>query len=166
MIHVNRLRLLTNVFLRPPLARARGSGSGSNSPYPAIGPRWRDIQLAADALRREGCSRFEVDDLSFARYHGRSLAADERLRPFLRDSGKREERRVYALDRLDASAFTTGNDLPVNRQTLFGCQMYYRSILFGQTKSGKTRAARVKAFPPYSEQGTPLSSPCLRDRGF
>ena len=106
------------------------------------------------------------DDLSFARFQGRSLATDERLRPFLRDSGKREENKVYALDRLDASVFTTGNDLPVNRQTLFGCQMYYMSILFGQTKSGKTRAAGVKAFPPYSEQGTPLSSPCLRDRGF
>jgi hypothetical protein len=55
---------------------------------------------------------------------------------------------VYALDRLDASAFTTGNDLPVNRQTLFGCQMYYGSILFRQTKSGKTRVVWVVFFPP------------------
>jgi hypothetical protein len=98
------------------------------------------------------------DDLSFARYQGRSLAADERLRPFLRDSGKREESKVYALDRSDASVFTTGNDLPVNRQTLFGCQMYYMSILFGRTKSGKIRAARVNIFPPYSEHGALLAA--------
>jgi hypothetical protein len=105
------------------------------------------------------------DDLSFARYQGRSLAADERLRPFLRDSGKREERRVYALDRLDASVFTTGRFTREPTNTIWLSNVLQVSSFWADQKR-KDQRGPGESLPALPRTRNAAFIPSLKDRAL